>query len=244
MSFATVLYNAAKSGGLNRNNNNWYEKMSILYREKGVIFQTTPEWCNVLAIRTFTPVKRENANGVFDDVIMVAWSSGYKGSRLMMRSFGANTDPSYQYMHGRDKKVRLDKSNEGQDADGDGLKDLGMLPVGAYEYYSDLRKAGNKDLGNVFMPVQDKTNKPRGNRVQRDINHDGYFDWKDEWSVKNNDAMYEEYTMYIHKAGTNNTWSAGCQSIRAEDFKEFSRIIENGLKHNHDRFTYLLVNTW
>jgi hypothetical protein len=74
MSFAAVLYNAAKSGGLNRKDVNWYEKMSIIYREKGVIFQTTPEWCNVLAIRHFTPVKIENAYGKFDDAILVAWS--------------------------------------------------------------------------------------------------------------------------------------------------------------------------
>jgi hypothetical protein len=248
MSFATVLYNAANSGGLNRNNNNWYEKMSILYREKGVIFQTTPEWCNVLAIRHFTPVKIENAYGKFDDAILVAWSDGYKGSRLMVQGFPANTDPSYQYMDGRDKSIKPKGDSIGAHGDDDGKLDLGMLPVGAYEYHTKLLPAGNKVLGNVFKPyVQDETNK-LGSRVQRDINRDGYFTEADEKLVKNQDEMYEKYTMYIHRASKSvnpdNTWSAGCQSMRFEDFNKFAEIIAKGKDKGQKRFTYLLVNNW
>jgi hypothetical protein len=244
MSFAAVLYNAAKSGGLNQEEVNWYERMSIIYREKGVLFQTTPRWCNVLAIRKFTPVTIENAKGVFDDVIMVAWSDGYKGSRLMMRSFGANTDPSYQYMEGRDKSIRKDDDSIGAHGDGDGKLDLGMLPVGAYEYGTTRSKAGIKSLGDVFKPLRDETNKPLGNRVQRDINRDGYFTDADEKLVTDQEAMYERYTMYIHWAGENNTWSAGCQSMRKEDFLAFAAIIANGRKKGQKKFTYLLVNAW
>jgi hypothetical protein len=248
MSFAAVLYNAAKSGGLNRKDVNWYEKMSIIYREKGVIFQTTPEWCNVLAIRHFTPVKIENAYGKFDDAILVAWSDGYKGSRLMVQGFPANTDPSYQYMDGRDKSIKPKGDSIGAHGDDDGKLDLGMLPVGAYEYNTTRSKAGIKALDLVFKPFRDETNKPLGNRVHRDINRDGYFTDADEKLVKNQDAMYERYTMYIHwanwAANPDNTWSAGCQSMRKEDFLAFAAIIAKGKDKGQSKFTYLLVNNW
>jgi hypothetical protein len=93
MSFAAVLYNAAKSGGLNRKDINWHTLMSAVYREKGAIFDTRPEWRNVLAIRAFTAVNKHIPRGVFDDAIVVAWSTN-KGALLSWRGFAANTDPS------------------------------------------------------------------------------------------------------------------------------------------------------
>jgi hypothetical protein len=246
MSFAAVLYNAAKSGGINSNNDNWYEKMSILYREKGATFDTRPEWRNVMAIRTFTPINRENKFGVFDDVILVAWSTK-KGARLMLESFSANTDPSFQYMDGRNEGIkkkenliRDGKSNEGQDANEDGLKDLGMLPPGIYQYNASIQKHAKLKL--IFRPI---SGSDKGVRVYRDTNRDGYYNQADENIVKNQDLMYEGNTMYIHSGSATNTYSAGCQTMPSDEFLKFRTNIANGVKYGRqDKFTYLLVNTW
>lgn len=205
-------------------------------------------------MRSFTTASRSNASGVFDDVILVAWTTVYKGeSRIRWVSFAANTDPSFQYMEGRNDgvakkdQIRPGKSNEGFDADGDGKVDLGMLPPGAYQYYSVPSVPQNTVLGLVFKPVSNPKS-PLGIRVFRDSNRDGNFNEADEAMIKNQDAMYEGYTMYIHRASrknqTDNTWSAGCQTMRFEDFEEFKKILAIAAKAGQKTFTYLLVNSW
>lgn len=226
MSFAKFLFNAVKAGSLSENsddNVNWHEKIAIIYNEKGAAFETRPEWRNVMAIRSFTTVSKNSQRGVFDNAIIIAWSSN-NGETLNWRGFSANTDPSFQYMQGRNDGVRKDlvrpgKSDEGLDADGDGRKDLGMLPPGAYQYNITPSAAANTVLGLVFKPVRDQNN-PSGLRVFRDIDRDGQFTDADEKLIKNPAAMYENYTMYIHRASKKqNLIIHGRQVVKLCDLK-------------------------
>ena len=238
MGFTQFLFNVAGRNVFFNNNGDepdWYEKTKIIFGEKGATFETRTDWVNVMAIRSFTTASRTNANGVFDDFIFVAWTTVYKGeSRIRWQSFQANTDPSFQYMEGRNDgiakkdQIRPGKTNEGYDADGDGKADLGMLPPGAYQYYTVPSVPKNAVLGTVFKPVPNP-NSPLGIRVFRDSNRDGNFTQDDEAMIKNQDSMYEGYAMYIHRTSRtkqpDNTWSAGCQTMRLEDFEQFKEIL-------------------
>ena len=251
------LFNVAKRNVFFNNNDDepdWYEKTKTIFKEKGATFEIRPDWVNVMAIRNFTTASRTNAGGIFDDFILVAWTTVIKGdSYIRWVNFRANTDPSFQYMQGRNNgvakkdQIRSGKTDDGDDADEDGKLDLGMLPPGTYQYYTVPSVPKNAVLGLVFKPVHN-ANSPLGIRVFRDSNRDGKFTDADEAMIKNQNAMYEGYTMYIHRASRvkqpDNTWSAGCQTMRMEDFEEFKKILAIAAKSGQKTFTYLLINNW
>lgn len=249
MSFINLLYNLAKSNYLSNSRSsgriaknsfeqtNWHKIVSDVYLSKGAIFNIRPEWRNILSLRKFTPISRNNPYGVFDDLIVVVWSSN-KGESLNWETFGANTEPSYQYLQGRDKKIRPNRDPVGEDADGDGNLDLGMLPPGSYKY--NAKEWWHKDLDWIFRSVGKNSD---GAKVYRDINRDGYFTEDDEKLVKNPKLMYERNTMYIHKGGIKNTSSAGCQTMHPKDFERFrANMKEANLNHQQLEFTYLLID--
>ncbi len=214
-----------------------YNLVARKFTANGALVETRAEWRSVLAVRHSTPVTKDVPRGNFDDMILVTWLS--KRGRKYAQYFDANTEPSYQYSEEGAPIYRKGKSADGQDANNDGKKDLGMLPLGVYKY--DAFTTGHDILGNVFKPKQNV-------RVWRDINHDGYFTQADEDLVKNEKRMFEGKTMYIHRAynkarkQTVNTWSAGCQTIMFEDFEEFRKSIAAGNKAGQLEFTYILVN--
>lgn len=231
---------AAKNSAMDKKN--WHKIVSDIYLQQGVSFDTNPERRNVLAKRRFSPVSRDNAFGEYNDVMIIAWSSN-KGAILNWEFFSANTDPSYQYLDGRDKKIRPGKHSDGEDANGDGFKDLGMLPPGAYQYSSLIQS--HPVLRLIFRPAgkfSDGTPNPKGARVYRDINRDGYFNQADEDLIKYPDLMYERNTMYIHPGGVGNTWSSGCQTLPSSDFNRFKSNMATAVKFGQLTFTYLLID--
>lgn len=214
-----------------------YAMVEFMFANNKVSVETGAEWRNVLAIRSFTAISSDAPRGTFDDIIIVTWLS--KGGQKNAQFFNANTDPSYQYSAEGHKKYK--KKSEGQDADGNKKNDLGMLPLGAYTYkaYTESHTV----LGQVFKPI---VADDRGIRVWRDINHDGYFNEADEALVKDENKMYEGKTMYIHRGYRQgqvvNTWSAGCQTLKFEDFEKFRESIASGKKAGQTQFSYVLVD--
>lgn len=209
------------------------------FTRNSAVIETKDQWRNVVAaVRQFTKVDKDNARGIFDDYILVFWLSK-NGKTKNAQVFHANTDPSYQYSEEGHKDYK--KKVAGLDADGDGKVELGMLKFGAYKY--NAFTSTHKILGNVFKPVVDDS---RGIRVWRDINHDGSFTDKDERLVKDENKMYEGGTMYIHRGYREgqkvNTWSAGCQTMKFEDFEIFRKSIAEGNKAGQLRFTYVLTD--
>ena len=244
MSLGLCLYNMVKYNTPLANcsndikDNNVFAAVEKVFLESGATFDTAPERRNVLAIRKFTPVTKDNPRGLFDDVIIIAWSTD-KGATLTWDLFDANTDPSYQYTLEGTPTYRpkaKDQEGQGADADGDGKNDLGMLPPGVYKFkaYTETHKV----LGNVFKPL-------KAVRVYRDINRDGYFTKEDEDLIKYPDRMSDLGTMYIHRAyrkGTTlHSWSAGCQTMMFEDFERFRTNMAKGKASGQTEFTYVLI---
>ncbi len=214
-----------------------YDLVARKFTAVGALVETRAEWRNVLAVRHFTPATKDVPRGNFDDMMLVTWLS--EGGRKNAQYFDANTDPSYQYSEEGAPVYRKGKGADGQDANNDGKKDLGMLPLGIYKFGSVPTAAKNKVLELVFKPT-------KGVRVWRDINQDGYFTQADEDLVENEKQMFEGGTMYIHRAYKTgrplNTWSAGCQTLKYEDFEEFKKSILAGNQAGQMEFTYVLVN--
>ncbi len=214
-----------------------YDMVARKFTANKTLVETKAEWRNVLAVRHFTPVTKDVPRGNLDDMMLVTWLS--EGGGKNAQFFNANTDPSYQYSEEGAPTLRRGKGAEGQDANDDGKKDLGMLPLGVYKY--NAFTSSHKILGDVFKPTKEV-------RVWRDINRDGSFTQTDEDLVKNEKQMFEGGTMYIHRSyskarkQTLNSWSAGCQTIMYEDFLIFKESILAGNKAGQMEFTYVLVN--
>lgn len=88
-----------------------YDFCQQTFARKGVIFENSVGWRNVLGIRAETPVSKDNLHGSYDDYIWVSHidKNGIKYSN----GYDSNTDPNYRYVQ---------RGTDGADADGDGKK--------------------------------------------------------------------------------------------------------------------------
>lgn len=90
---------------------------------------------------------------------------------------------------------------------------------------------------NVFQLMESQ-------RIERDISRDGYFDEKDEQLIIDKSAMMEGRTIHFHYGGENDTWSAGCQTMKKADFQRFQDDIGEGRNAGQSIFTYVLVKQY
>lgn len=77
--------------------------------------------------------------------------------------------------------------------------------------------------------------------AERDVNGDGMIDRKDGNNI---DRTGAETSMYIHRGGSGlnkseNTFSAGCQTVHGSQYQEFLSSLGNAPKSG---FNYVLVN--
>lgn len=154
-------------------------------------FHTKANQRNLLGFRKETNVYANQGNGEYDDYLAMVWKTA--SGMLKVR----------EYKHFCTEPIGYYEGRQGDDANGDGRKDLGRIQEGYYEYkigYSDL-------LGNVLQPLQEMYS-------VRDINHDGKFEG-------NEPKTSAGYSILIHKGGYDYTWSAGCQTLREDDFESF-----------------------
>ncbi len=128
------------------------------------------------------------------------------------REFSGNTDPSARY-EGRD----------GADANGDGRLDLGRLAEGSARF----TRSTNPHLGNVLRATGTVG-------VERDTNHDGAFTSAD----RNGRTSSSDGSFLIHAGGNNITGSAGCQTMKPAEFRQFW----GGLSGGQRSFSYVLVD--
>jgi LysM repeat protein len=157
-----------------------------------------------LRVKSSTHVK--GGAGEYNDRLVMAWRAA-DGTRRV-KEFIANTEPSSRYEDTPENK-RLGRSILGSDANRDGVRDLGCLPDGLYNY----EKAESPHLGHVLRPLSDIF-------VIRDINHDGDFDAADQaGSVQA--LLNSGRSVLFHKGGNNITGSAGCQTLKPAEFDQF-----------------------
>ncbi|WP_309890721.1 LysM peptidoglycan-binding domain-containing protein [Archangium sp.] len=179
-------------------------------------FDAIPEHVTVLGLRHQTNTRANNKKGLYDDRIVVLWTTVAGDKKVL--EFEANTEPSGKYEY-----------KEGGDADSDGNKDLGRLPEGTYTYSS--RVEAHSKLGKVFRTTQADI------KLERDSNHDGHFTSADK--VKNTGALSSWQSVLFHRGGQNSTGSAGCQTMRPEVYEKFLKAISAAPQKT---FQYTIIN--
>lgn len=157
----------------------------------------------VIALRKPTNTKENGGFGRYDDRMIVVMR---KDGALQAAEFPGNTEPSRQYgWEG--------KKDTGPDIDRDGKVDQGRLIAANYHYEP---KPGGHLGARAFRVRTDQT-------AERDINQDGKFDQAD--GPKRIDRGGPGRTMYIHRGGDGNTWSAGCQTIPNSHYPAFLKSL-------------------
>lgn len=196
-----------------------------IYQFYGVSFNTTVNYRNVLGSRKETAVSKDNELGSYDDAIWVFWLD--KKNVKHSVKYRANTEPCYKYEK---------RGTDGQDADGDKKNDLGRLPLGVYTYKSAM-EFSDRLKRDVFKMKKEY-------RVERDINHDGFFNAEDvKLIAKDREHLMMVDDMHIHQGGENSTWSAGCQTLPPVNWQSFVKDIGEGRKAGQSVFTYVLTST-
>jgi hypothetical protein len=168
----------------------------------------------VVAIRNETSTRANSGNGAYDDKMAVVWRN--KDGSYSVKEFKGNTEPSAQYAYNGRKPM-------GNDMNGDGKVDQGRLVAGNYRFVADGNFLGNQSFRATRTQV-----------AERDTNQDGRFDSRDSNRIDRSGAGT---SMLIHQGGSNNTYSAGCQTMAPTDFNNFLRSLGG-----QQSFSYVLVN--
>lgn len=189
----------------------------------------------LLGLRRETSTLVNHGWGAYDDYIVVL--NGPAGQRAA-RVFPAATEPSAQYAHRasvlKDGK-RLDpaynnvrfRKIEGDDVNGDGIRDAGRLKAGTYFY---VERTGGYMKDRAFQTLRSQT-------AERDTNGDSFFTAADGDRI---DTKFVGTSMLIHKGGNlanGNTGSAGCQTIPSDCYASFLAAVGR-----NPRFHYVLVD--
>jgi len=173
--------------------------------------------------------------GAYDDYIAVLNGPSGQGA---VRTFPAATEPSAQYAHRASPLStgkRLDpaydqvrfRKIEGDDVNGDGIRDAGRLKAGTY-FYNERPGGYMKDR--AFQTSKNQT-------AERDTNGDGFFTSADTNRI---DTKFVGTSMLIHKGGNlanGNTGSAGCQTIPSDCYASFLAAVGR-----NPRFHYVLID--
>jgi murein DD-endopeptidase MepM/ murein hydrolase activator NlpD len=155
----------------------------------------------LVALRKSTNT-RTYRNGVYDDAMLLIGRA--PSGRIQIQRFPGNTEPCGRYAY---DGVRASHGSS-TDLNRDGKMDLGRLVPGTYHY----RRMPGQFLGAPYFQARD---------VQvcvRDTNQDGWFDPADGARIDPKNAVR---SMYIHRGGEEETWSAGCQTIPTSRYSAF-----------------------
>ena len=189
-----------------------FDTYAAYFAEHGVDITTLGDGERaILGLRVPSATTVNNGTGEYNDRIVVVWTAN---GRRHVEEFAANTEPSAQYdaaFRGRTidgVAYARGGSVQGADADGDGVRDLGRLPVGAYQYERSTSTVVGGD--NVLRGV-------RAIDLERDVNHDGVFDANDRQLVTRPEALTDQRTVLFHRGSERDTDSAACQTFPGRD---------------------------
>jgi LysM repeat protein len=165
----------------------------------------------LLGLRVTSNTHVRGGQGEFDDRIVVLWRE--PGGAKKAEEFTANTEPSSRYEDTPENRRLKPKKIFGEDANKDGRRDLGCLPDGLYQYKRDW----SGTYKNILRPKHDQF-------VVRDVDHDGDFDEEDKVrSVK--ELLNSHDSILFHPGDTSFTGSAGCQTMKPNDFRAFWKTL-------------------
>lgn len=180
--------------------------------------------------------------GVYDDRMVVLWKDA-DGTRHTYSPSYANTDPTAQYDAHAAGRTRNDpygdvtfRHADGADADGDRVADLGRLAEGTTEMRRDTHRYNSANPQDFALRPTDEAIRNGAGRVERDTNGDGWFDSRDP-----NGVQALNSTFLIHRGSLGNTDSAGCQTIRSDDYQDFQNAVTGHA--GQTRWQYVLTST-
>lgn len=185
--------------------------------------------------------------GVYDDRIVVLLR-GSEGERSIFAAHRASTEPTAQYDHHARlagvaenrvyQGIRRHRPIQGEDVDGDGVRDLGRMAEGTFELEVALHN-------NPASAGTDTALRPSGRAmdaglgiglIQRDTNGDGLFNDDDPNGVQDLNPTFK-----IHSGSRQNTDSAGCQTIHPDDYLGFINAVQ--ASRGQEFFKYVLTST-
>ncbi|MGY1519037.1 hypothetical protein [Luteimonas sp. A482] len=218
----------------------------------------------LLALRRETstlasPGQGRTGTGLYDDQVVVLTRTANGEGRIFLTG-RASTEPTAQYSHqagsdgtrpfgDRDFERRQIapaagyedvawRRIQGDDVNGDTMRDLGRLAEGTIEMQiarHDNPAAARTDT--AFRPSPEQLRPERiGGRVQRDTNGDGLFTVADLEGVQGLNNTFK-----IHSGSRNNTDSAGCQTIHPNDYSAFIDAAQSNPRQT--RWQYVLTST-
>lgn len=210
----------------------------------------------ILGLRIPTNSLANRGQGVYDDRVIVL-SRGPDGRRNVVE-FVASTEPTAQYdahhIDNDEVNTRYYQGRpkiDGQDVNGDGLRDAGRLAQGTYEMEEadhPTKRFAKTDFS--LRPTEEAVAGGK-NKIERDVNGNGLFNDSNDM-ISDLDASFK-----IHAGSILNTDSAGCTTIQhsyslknkgifylafEEAVKNFStRTNHDGNRVDQTRWQYVLV---
>ena len=197
---------------------------NIIKRQGGSFFVENSRR-NLISFRSENSTKVNQWKGIYDDWTYLVWKNS--NGQKKCQKYKSNTDPSSRYEDSSDP--RADGPTMGQDADHDGIRDLGRLQEGYYEYqvgFSDKYGPQN-NIGNVLKPTKE------AQTVIRDVDHDGIFEA--------NEPLLGANDMFFHTGSSTRTLSAGCQTMPPDEYKRFWNELTTNGTYNPGVIGYTLV---
>lgn len=171
----------------------------------------------ILGLRKETRTTARRGQGEYDDRIVVLWRDA-EGQGHVREFLETTTEPSAQY-DGHAKTtpaspgfadVITRTKTEGEDVDADRVRDMGRLAEGTTEMRQTTHPRFEMPDDFSLRPTRAAVAEG-SNRVERDTNGDGWFDARDVNGVQDLNNTFK-----IHRGGNENTYSAGCQTVRYE----------------------------
>ncbi len=191
----------------------------------------------IVGLRVETSTLANRGQGVYDDRLVVI-AKGTDGGAPSVHEFTrASTEPTAQYDGNQRNNSNVTfRRAEGVNISGNHEPELGRLAEGTIEMlettHPNPRRAGTNFS---LRPTSDAV-RNGADGVQRDTNHDGYFNDADvggRVSLNN--------TFKIHSGSMNNTDSAGCQTLHPDDFAAFREAVS--ADSAQARWYYVLTET-
>lgn len=193
-----------------------YDHYKDLIQAGGGKFNDAPNARNLVSVRNPDSLDARDGKGEYNDQMAVVWKD--TDGKTHVEEFVGNTDPN-----------RFWSKSDSRDVDGDGTKEAGRLPAGFYEYKVDqrtLKKDGVEHVENALRPVNEVF-------VERDMNHDGVFNDGGQLSSADRSILFH------NGKGNYDTGSAGCQTIKKDDWDRFWKAASEG--SNQENIGYTLV---
>ena len=195
----------------------------------------------ILGLRQETRTTAKRGQGDYDDRIVVLWRDA-DGQGHVREFLESTTEPSAQYDgHAKTRPVSpgfadviTRTKTEGEDVNADRVRDMGRLAEGTTEM-RETTHPRFKMLDEFSLRPTRAAVAEGSNRIERDTNGDGWFDARDINGVQDLNNTFK-----IHRGGNENTYSAGCQTVRYE-YDAFVETVRASPEQT--RWQYVLTST-